>query len=475
MEFRGFLKDMQAWDSLSKDGGNRSKVGGHTAEKSATGKLGDGKGAEKFHTTNIKKTIPNVADSKVNKDQFGYPRSLKEFDPACNSFLDEKLPDATTEKELGNEYFKKKKFLEAIECYSRSIAFSPTSVAFANRAMAYLKVKKFEEAERDCTEALDLDDRYVKAYSRRVTARKELGKLKEAMEDADFAVRLEPNNAEIRKQYSEIKSLLERKFAQNASSENTSNATLNESRAQGIYSFRNNAQTAEASTAQTKDFDKKVPGKPLIWVADMDKRSASTSTESMDWSNSLDHLGENAESKLNNNVTMEAFVGNIKQEIKSSAQELAFRAASRVMATTTRSYPTPTSAYQFEVSWRSLSDDATKQANLLKSIPPQELPKIFKNALSAPILVDIIRRTATFFRDDTVLAVNVLENLAKVPRFDMMVMCLSAMERAEIRSLWDEVFSSPQVQEDLKETLGRLKPKYCYGDWESHNPISSSF
>ncbi|KAG0476681.1 hypothetical protein HPP92_013522 [Vanilla planifolia] len=423
MEFRGFLKDMQAWDSLSKDGGNRSKVGGHTAEKSATGKLGDGKGAEKFHTTNIKKTIPNVADSKVNKDQFGYPRSLKEFDPACNSFLDEKLPDATTEKELGNEYFKKKKFLEAIECYSRSIAFSPTSVAFANRAMAYLKVKKFEEAERDCTEALDLDDRYVKAYSRRVTARKELGKLKEAMEDADFAVRLEPNNAEIRKQYSEIKSLLERKFAQNASSENTSNATLNESRAQGIYSFRNNAQTAEASTAQTK----------------------------------------------------EAFVGNIKQEIKSSAQELAFRAASRVMATTTRSYPTPTSAYQFEVSWRSLSDDATKQANLLKSIPPQELPKIFKNALSAPILVDIIRRTATFFRDDTVLAVNVLENLAKVPRFDMMVMCLSAMERADIRSLWDEVFSSPQVQEDLKETLGRLKPKYCYGDWESHNPISSSF
>jgi hypothetical protein len=41
---------------------------------------------------------------------------------------------------------------------------------------------RFKEAEDDCTEALDLDDRYIKAYSRRITARKELGKLKEAMD-----------------------------------------------------------------------------------------------------------------------------------------------------------------------------------------------------------------------------------------------------------------------------------------------------
>lgn len=41
---------------------------------------------------------------------------------------------------------------------------------------------RFKEAEEDCTEALNLDDRYIKAYSRRITARKELGKLKEAMD-----------------------------------------------------------------------------------------------------------------------------------------------------------------------------------------------------------------------------------------------------------------------------------------------------
>ena len=41
---------------------------------------------------------------------------------------------------------------------------------------------RFREAEDDCTEALNLDDRYIKAYSRRATARKELGKFKEATE-----------------------------------------------------------------------------------------------------------------------------------------------------------------------------------------------------------------------------------------------------------------------------------------------------
>ena len=45
-----------------------------------------------------------------------------------------------------------------------------------------MKLIRFKEAEDDCTEALNLDDRYIKAYSRRITARKELGKLKEAMD-----------------------------------------------------------------------------------------------------------------------------------------------------------------------------------------------------------------------------------------------------------------------------------------------------
>ncbi|MCO5584481.1 hypothetical protein L7F22_038409 [Adiantum nelumboides] len=124
---------------------------------------------------------------------------------ALDSFV-----DATSEKEMGNKLFKEKKFVQAIECYSRSIALQSSTVSYANRAMAYIKIRRFEEAEEDCTEALALDDRYVKAYSRRATARKELGNILGAVADSEFALRLEPDNKELKEQYVNVKALCEK-------------------------------------------------------------------------------------------------------------------------------------------------------------------------------------------------------------------------------------------------------------------------
>lgn len=55
-----------------------------------------------------------------------------------------------------------------------------------------------------------------------------------------------------------------------------------------------------------------------------------------------------------------------------SVQELASRAASRYMSSTVKSVKTPKTAYDFEVSWRAISDDLTQQIQLLKvySQPP---------------------------------------------------------------------------------------------------------
>ncbi|KAG8060632.1 hypothetical protein GUJ93_ZPchr0002g26821 [Zizania palustris] len=75
----------------------------------------------------------------------------------------------------------------------------------------------FEEAQNDCTEALNLDDHYVKAYTRRIIARKELGKVKEAMDGAEFVVSVDPNNPQLGKQYSEIKALYVEKMAKGTS------------------------------------------------------------------------------------------------------------------------------------------------------------------------------------------------------------------------------------------------------------------
>nr|DAD19318.1 TPA_asm: hypothetical protein HUJ06_020781 [Nelumbo nucifera] len=55
-----------------------------------------------------------------------------------------------------------------------------------------------------------------------------------------------------------------------------------------------------------------------------------------------------------------------REELKTSVQELASRAASRAMAEAVKNITPPKSAYEFEVSWRGLSGDRALQARLLK-------------------------------------------------------------------------------------------------------------
>jgi len=102
--------------------------------------------------------------------------------------------DAELWKDRGNKAFAAKKYAQAKKDYTQSIALQPTCLAYANRAMAELKLDEFSAAESDCTAAIALDPCYVKAYLRRATAAKELGKLLAATEDYENALRLEPTS-----------------------------------------------------------------------------------------------------------------------------------------------------------------------------------------------------------------------------------------------------------------------------------------
>uniref|UniRef100_A0A6N2LBX8 Uncharacterized protein n=1 Tax=Salix viminalis TaxID=40686 RepID=A0A6N2LBX8_SALVM len=104
----------------------------------------DKKMKKKSQASDLIKGKTSAADSsRSGSGQYDYSRNFGAINHLSSSVTtDEVSVDATSEKELGNEYFKQKKFNEATECYSRSIALSPTAVAHANRAMAYLKIKR---------------------------------------------------------------------------------------------------------------------------------------------------------------------------------------------------------------------------------------------------------------------------------------------------------------------------------------------
>ncbi|KAK2974917.1 hypothetical protein RJ640_013773 [Escallonia rubra] len=481
-DFEGFLNNLQDWELSLKDKDKKLKpqsVGKNKLNSSAqrhsvinASQLSTGPGANGKHESGNSKDIgiaredtkstaatPSV-DTSSTAGRYDFLRNYESISQPPSGFKSEESSvDANSEKELGNEYFKQKKFKEAIDCYSRSIALSPTVVTYANRAMAYIRIKRqdflllcllsliFVEAEDDCTEALNLDDRYIKAYSRRSTARKELGKLKESIEDAEFALRLEPQNQELKKQYADVKLLYEKEILRKAS------GALRDS----VQGMQNESKTEVQHNGHVQEIQP---------VSSSSERTRAATIQE-DRTKRNDKAG--------------------KEELKASVQELAARAASLAKAEAAKNITPPNSAYQFEVSWRGLSGDRALQTRLLKirsesdpglyrfegcilyvldllcqmATSPVALPQIFKNALSAPILVDIIRCIASFFSDDINLAVRYLENLTKVSRFDMIIMCLSSTDKTDLCKIWDEVFLNKETPTEFADILGKLRSRYC--------------
>jgi len=101
-------------------------------------------------------------------------------------------------KEKGNAAFKAGNNQEAVNQYTNGIDLDPhnktlSSTLFANRAAAYMKLKKFTEALADCNKAIALNENYAKAYLRRGEVRMELDDYEDATRDFNRADQLDPS------------------------------------------------------------------------------------------------------------------------------------------------------------------------------------------------------------------------------------------------------------------------------------------
>ncbi|XP_073121155.1 outer envelope protein 64, mitochondrial [Henckelia pumila] len=98
-------------------------------------------------------------------------------------------------KEKGNAAYKGKQWNKAVSYYTEAIKLNQTNATyFSNRAAAYLELGCFQQAEDDCSSAISLDKKNVKAYLRRGTAKESLLFYKEALQDFKHALVLEPQN-----------------------------------------------------------------------------------------------------------------------------------------------------------------------------------------------------------------------------------------------------------------------------------------
>jgi len=91
---------------------------------------------------------------------------------------------AEDQRYKGNESMRSKDFDEAVECYSKSLEMSPDEAAtYSNRAMAYLKMKKYQLCINDADKCLEIQPDYLKAFHRRGKAYLACNKFELAIKD----------------------------------------------------------------------------------------------------------------------------------------------------------------------------------------------------------------------------------------------------------------------------------------------------
>jgi len=113
-------------------------------------------------------------------------------------------------KEEGNEAFKSGKLSEAHKLYSEALEIDPcnkftNAKLYFNRATVAAKLKRLEDSIKDCTSALELDEKYLKALLRRAKSHLDLEHYEDAVHDYEAANRMDRGNAEVRQSLHQAK------------------------------------------------------------------------------------------------------------------------------------------------------------------------------------------------------------------------------------------------------------------------------
>ena len=77
-------------------------------------------------------------------------------------------------KEEGNEAFRSSEFQKAYDLYTEALSIDPKNIItnaklYCNRGLMAQKMGDFEKGIEDCSRAIELDQKYLRAYQRRAT------------------------------------------------------------------------------------------------------------------------------------------------------------------------------------------------------------------------------------------------------------------------------------------------------------------
>ncbi|RPD67088.1 40S ribosomal protein S7 [Lentinus tigrinus ALCF2SS1-7] len=140
---------------------------------------------------------------------------------ALQALVHEGTPDENAQnfKEQGNEYFKGKRYREALGFYSQGVDAKPEDkilleALLCNRAACNLELKNYGSVLRDCSKAISINAHSSKAYYRSALALVALERYDEALDCCDRCLQFDKDNKSIqgvREKAAKLKGEKERK------------------------------------------------------------------------------------------------------------------------------------------------------------------------------------------------------------------------------------------------------------------------
>nr|XP_020640992.1 sperm-associated antigen 1 isoform X2 [Pogona vitticeps]XP_020640993.1 sperm-associated antigen 1 isoform X2 [Pogona vitticeps]XP_020640994.1 sperm-associated antigen 1 isoform X2 [Pogona vitticeps] len=297
-------------------------------------------------------------------------------------------------KNKGNEFVKKGNFEEALKKYNECIKLNSQELTvYTNRALCYLKLFQYEQAEKDCDYVLHRDDSNIKALYRRALAHKGLKNYKASIDDLTKVLLINPSIAEASKELQEVTMLLKLK----------KEVTDNKQEKQ-----RKKIEIQEANEHEEEDTE----------------MSASESA-------TVNH--HNAKRKFETTVLLK------------SPERLVI------------SKPSNAYEFGQILNILNTNKDITACAELLKMIEPEDLPALLSNKLEGDIFLIFIQALQSdVFCQDLGLVYQHLVHLSKAERFKMVRTLLSRNEVEQVQQLFDSL-AKEQNQEYSLDDLESLK------------------
>ncbi|KAH8114658.1 TPR-like protein [Phellopilus nigrolimitatus] len=323
--------------------------------------------------------------------------------------------DAQRAKERGNAAFKAENFPEAVGHYTTAILADSADPTFPlNRAAAYLRLGKNEDAERDCSNVLQLKSGHVKALFRRAQARIELQRWDEAKKDLLDALKLEPSNDSVKSELHKVNALLER--PKKSTPEGKKIAIKPPPSQRQTASEPPSQPIASSSSSDAKDLLTPISSRPLQSKSEQGLPTPSPSPAR----------------------TEDAHCA--RRNLPALRRAYPFPCARCVFNDSPQ--PSPLTLFDFSRSWELA--EPSERWDLLCRIPPPALPSLFKISLESVLLLQILEvcSLAVSATGDPTIKARVrayLHWFPRVPRFATVTLFLSAQEKELCKVLGEAV------------------------------------